>query len=405
MAMFDDPLHDEFGTWILGFAPYGGGDVGEVEQLATLVKAGDDDSFFAEFSAWAHRLIEEGDAAAAAGHRTTARNCYLRAAAYLGVGFHVLYGTPVDPRLVDAFHLQEATFEKYMELLAVPGEALSIPYEDTHIPGWLVRNPRRPNDRLPTILVSGGWDSTMVENHIAMGIAALERDYHVLLHDGPGQGKLLIDEGRPLRFDWEKVVTPVVDAALAIDVVDPDGLVYQPWSLGGYMAPRVAAFEHRFAAVVADPGQLDVGGKIVGGFRMMGLTDEQEARLPELDPDFAVGALAVIQSNRNLNWALCRRAFWTNDAADLQALVRELWRWKLGPEQLAGISTPMLVTSAEGDRASTDSQALFDGLPGPKTRLEFTAAEGAAQHCEMLNRSLANRRILDWIDDTLAART
>ena len=78
--MFTDPLHDEFSTWILGFAPYGGGDVGEVEQLATLVKDGDDDSFFTEFAAWARRLIEEGDAAEAAGHSNTARDCYLRAA-------------------------------------------------------------------------------------------------------------------------------------------------------------------------------------------------------------------------------------------------------------------------------------------------------------------------------------
>ena len=404
MPMFADPVHDEFSTWILGFAPYGGGDVGEVEQLATQVAAGDDESFFAAFSAWGQRLIDEGDAAASAGHRVTARDCYLRASAHLGVAYHVLFGTPVDPRLVDAFHLQMATFAKAMALGTPPGEELRIPYEDTHIPGWFLRNPRRPDDRLPTILVAGGWDSTMVENHLGMGVAALERDYHVLLHDGPGQGQLLIDEGLTLRHDWEKVVTPVVDAALAIDVVDPDGLVYQPWSLGGYMAPRVAAFEHRFAAVVADPGQLDVGGKIVGGFRLMGLTDEQEARLPELDDDFAAGALQVIRANRNLNWALCQRAFWTNGAADLQALVRELWRWKLEPEELAAITTPMLVTSAEGDRASTDSQQLYDALPGPKTRLEFTAADGAAQHCEMLNRSAANRRILDWIDDTLAAR-
>ena len=49
MAIFDDPLHDEFGSWILGFAPYGGGDVGEVEYLGTQVKAGDDDSFFDAF--------------------------------------------------------------------------------------------------------------------------------------------------------------------------------------------------------------------------------------------------------------------------------------------------------------------------------------------------------------------
>ena len=37
------------------------------------------------------------------------------------------------------------------------------------------------------------------------------------------------------------------------------------------MAPRVAAFEHRLAAIVADPGQLDVGGKFTRWPAMFGL--------------------------------------------------------------------------------------------------------------------------------------
>lgn len=401
MPIFEDPLHDDFASWILGFVPYGGGAVGEVEQLATQVTAGDDESFVKAFTGFAATLIAEGDAAADGGRTRTARECYLRAAAYLGIGYHLLYGTPVDPRLVDAFHLQMDTFAKAMALQDVPGEPLEIPYEGTHIPGWFLRNPRRPHDVLPTVVVGGGWDSTMVENHLGIGVAALERDYHVVLHDGPGQGKLLIDEGHTLRHDWEKVVTPVVDTVLTLDGVDADRLVYQPWSLGGYMAPRVAAFEHRFAAVIADPGQLSIGGKLLDGFRAMGLTEEQEAKLPALDPDFAVGATQFIGANRFLNWSMFKRAFWTNGASDLPELVAELWRWTLTPEILAKVTTPMLVLSAEGDRASTDTDELYAALPGPKERMHFTATEGAGMHCEMLNRPLANRRILDWLDAQL----
>ena len=40
-------------------------------------------------------------------------------------------------------------------------------------------------------------------------------------------------------------------------------------------------------------------------------------------------------------------------------------------------------------------------LPGPKQFVQFTNADGAGDHCEILNRSLANRTILDWLDDTL----
>jgi alpha-beta hydrolase superfamily lysophospholipase len=235
-----------------------------------------------------------------------------------------------------------------------------------------------------------------------MGVSALRRGYHILLHDGPGQGRLLIDEDLILRHDWEKVVTPVVDAVLELDLVDKARIVYWPWSLGGYMAPRVAAFEHRLAAIVADPGQMDMGGKIVAGMKMMGLTDAQEAKLPALDPDFAAGALQVFQSSRALNWSICKRGFWTNGGADLQAFMTEIMRWKLDPATVGQITCPTLVTSADDDRASTDAQQLFDALTCPKEHVHFTAAQGANMHCEMLNRSLANRTILDWLDTVLA---
>ena len=35
MPTFTDPLHDEFASWALGFAPYGGGDVGEVQTRSS----------------------------------------------------------------------------------------------------------------------------------------------------------------------------------------------------------------------------------------------------------------------------------------------------------------------------------------------------------------------------------
>ena len=34
-------------------------------------------------------------------------------------------------------------------------------------------------------------------------------------------------------------------------------------------------------------------------------------------------------------------------------------------------------------------------------REAFGNADGAGMHCEALNRSMANRQILDWLDDTL----
>ena len=401
MSLFADPVHEEFATWALGFAPYGGADYGELQVIAGQVKAGDDDSWFDAWHAFAQRRIDEGDRAATAGHHATACDAYGRAAAMLGIAYHVLYGTPVDPRLTDAFHLQMATFEKLLANAPFPSQPLTVPYEGTTQPAWLLRAPAHPDDVRPTVIVGGGWDSTVVENHFGIGLAALARGYHVVLHDGPGQGRLLIEEGLPLRYDWEHVVTPVVDAALAIDVVRPDAIAYQPWSLGGYMAPRVAAFEHRLAAVVADPGQLDVGGKFTAMASMFGLDAAALARLPELSPKDEAAMTKVIAGDRGLHWKIIQRGFWTNGASSVSGFLAEMDRWKLDSATVAQIQSPMLVTAAESDMASSNAKDLYDALQCPKQFVQFTNADGAGDHCEMLNRSLANRVILDWLDDTL----
>jgi hypothetical protein len=77
-------------------------------------------------------------------------------------------------------------------------------------------------------------------------------------------------------------------------------------------------------------------------------------------------------------------------------------KWKLDAETVAQITSPMLVTAAQSDPVSSDAKALFDALTCPKTFLEFNDADGAGMHCELLNRSMANRQIFDWLDETVA---
>ena len=60
-----------------------------------------------------------------------------------------------------------------------------------------------------------------------------------------------------------------------------------------------------------------------------------------------------------------------------------------------------LLTQAENDPLARGTQDFFERLACPKTLLHFSAAEGAGSHCEMCNRSLLNRRVLDWLDGVL----
>jgi hypothetical protein len=54
--------------------------------------------------------------------------------------------------------------------------------------------------------------------------------------------------------------------------------------------------------------------------------------------------------------------------------------------------------------ASSNAKDLYDMLTCPKTFIEFLDADGAGMHCEVLNRSMANRKILDWLDETLSTK-
>ena len=67
------------------------------------------------------------------------------------------------------------------------------------------------------------------------------------------------------------------------------------------------------------------------------------------------------------------------------------------------IRCPTLITSAESDPASSNGRELYEALRCPKGFLSFLDADGAGMHCEMQNRSMASRQILDWLDDTLQA--
>jgi 2,6-dihydroxypseudooxynicotine hydrolase len=76
-----------------------------------------------------------------------------------------------------------------------------------------------------------------------------------LAFDGPGQGEAEYDF--PIRGDYETPVKAVLDWLLARNDVDPQRIGMWGVSLGGYYAPRAAAFDERIKACVALSGPYD----------------------------------------------------------------------------------------------------------------------------------------------------
>jgi pimeloyl-ACP methyl ester carboxylesterase len=70
-------------------------------------------------------------------------------------------------------------------------------------------------------------------------------------------------------------------------------------------------------------------------------------------------------------------------------------------DRAEAICCPTLLIAAENDPLAKGAQTLFDALRCKKKLARFTAAEGAGDHCEMMNRSAVNRVALDWLDEVL----
>jgi pimeloyl-ACP methyl ester carboxylesterase len=112
----------------------------------------------------------------------------------------------------------------------------------------------------PVLIVHGGFDSTLEELFSSAAAPALERGYNCLTFEGPGQGGVIRKQGIPFRYDWEKVVAPVIDYAIRRKKefgIDVNRIALMGISMGGYLAARAAAFDNRISACILNDGVYD----------------------------------------------------------------------------------------------------------------------------------------------------
>lgn len=396
----DNEMWEIFGGRAVGRIVYGGAEIGEARAAVAATGDGGPDAWYAAWTAMADRLAAGAEASAAAGHRASAREAWLRAACYYQVAYMPLFGAPVDPRLVAAFDKETAAFQAAAARFDTPVEVLEIPFEGTTLPAYFARVDDSGRPR-PTLVCTNGYDSNIQEMFVAQAPAALRRGYNCLLFDGPGQGRVLIRDGLPLRPNWETVVTPVIDYALTRPEIDPERIALVGWSFGGFLAPRAAAFEHRIAALIADPGQGDLRETLAG---MLPLDPAAKAAFPDIDPhalDGMAAWLASPEADPMLRWKLVQRGQWVHGAPTLFEMLKALAGFEVisvAPQ----IACPTLLTAGEGDPTAATGPALLAALTvARKERLVFTATEGAGGHCEAFDRSLYHQRAFDWLDETL----
>ncbi len=391
----------EFGYEIvLGSVYRGFADAGEVQATAGRIKDGDGDAWVTEWCATADALAAAANEAADGGHSVSARGLYLRAATYYATALYLITHSTDPSRQHDLWLRQRACWDSAVDLAVVPGERIQIPYEGTTLPGYFFRAPDAvPGERRPLVVMNNGSDGATSGMALLGGIAAGERGYHWMTFDGPGQQAALFLQQIPFRPDWEAVLTPVVDAMVARPDVDADRMAVIGVSQAGFWVPRAIAFEHRFAAAVVDPGVVDVSTswteKLPGHMRN---ELDDPSKKASFDKEMGWGERFSKSTRATLHFRGQPYGLQSESRFDLY---QEVLKYRLGDE-VKQITTPVLITEPEDEQFwPGQSQQLYDRLPGEKTLVKFTAAEGANRHCEPMGLGIRDSRIYDWLANHL----
>jgi S-formylglutathione hydrolase FrmB len=392
--------HDDFQFGLeiaLGACQRGAADAGEVLVTAARIKDGDADAWVREWTAAADAVERAGRDAAAAGRRVSALSHLRRAATYLATALDQIAASHQQDGKLALWRRQRACWEQIVDLSG--GERIAIPYEDATMPGFFFRAPdAAAGEPRPLVVVNNGSDGATSHMWVQGGAAAAERGYHWMTFDGPGQQEMLFERGVPFRPDWEAVLTPVLDAMTARGDVDGDRIAVIGVSQAGFWVPRALAFEHRFAAAVADPGVVDVSTSWIDPLPKSLRKELEEGKQEQFDRNMRIGE----RFSRSTTALLTFRGepYGLHDDSRFR-LYETVMRYRLG-EEVAQIDTPLLITEPEGEQFwPGQSQQLFERLTGPKELVRFTTAEGAGRHCEPLAPALRDARVFDWLDGYL----
>jgi dienelactone hydrolase len=323
------------------------------------------------------QLVAQAEQAEAAGRTRSAGQLYARAANYL----------------CQAERMQSAKtpgrLDTYRRVLDLQARAIArkdpritrveVPYDGTALPAYFSQAPAADDGAAPVMIMWNGLDSTKEHMYASGHWAELaDRGISCLMVDCPGSGEALRLQGLTARVDTEAWAGACVDYLLTRSDVDPAAIGLAGWSLGGYYAPRAAAFEKRLALVVAWGANHDWGAV-------------QRRRLQR------EGERPVPHYWEHVLWV------WGHD--DLQEFIEFADQVNLDgvAEQ---ITVPFLIAHGAGDRQiplEYAHRSYDQAVASPKRELRvFTVEEGGAEHIGLDHLPHVSAYIADWVAETFA---
>lgn len=189
-----------------------------------------------DFSGWKKILLEQAEKELSQEHIVNAMAFFRMAEFYMNWK---------DPDGLAAWKkARELFFEYYEDFFKGEHpivEKFDVPYENYTMPVLRLNPDGKANG---TIVMHGGFDSSYEEFFPAM-MYLRENGYTVYLFEGPGQGECLRLHGAALTTKWEKPVMKITE------YFDLHNVTLIGASLGGFFAPRAAAFDKRVDKVVS----------------------------------------------------------------------------------------------------------------------------------------------------------
>lgn len=401
LLKFFFPKNESFGYEAMraaGYSGIGAADLAEVVSICSRIPSGNEDIWLEEWRKAADRAVTNANTSLAKGNKPSARDSFLRASNYYRTAEFYRRDNPFEDDVSrELAKLGVDLFHKAAELMPYVTTKVKIPYEDTTLPAIWMR-PDDSNTPRPTLLVNGGYDSTKEETVYSIGAHLLQLGFNVLAFEGPGQGEALRLQRLFFRYDWEKVITPIVDYMLAQPFVDASKLAIMGISMGGYLVARATAFEHRFSAVILNNGLFDFGEP----FRRMTPALGKYAIRNGYDGTVSVFLQQMKKYDTGLKWGVCNGK-WVFGLDSEVDVLRVAEKYTLAGGVAEQIKTPTMVLEAADDHFfGGQPKVMFEHLTCEKEWVEPTREEGGTLHCHMGCGGRLNQIVGDWLLEKLS---
>jgi alpha-beta hydrolase superfamily lysophospholipase len=366
--------------------PYGGADTSEVLQTISHIRAGDADSWY---DAWERTGDRVSELAGRTKDPISRGRALLRAHNYYRTAEFLL--EPHDPRRSVSWKKNIGAFYSGLDTLGVRYERISAPYGAHHLNALYFP---QGSEKRPLIVICGGFDSTLEELYFVLVAAGLERGYSVLAYEGPGQGSIIREQGVPFTHEWEKPTAAVLDAYLRTHPL-PVKTILVGMSMGGYLAPRAAAFDDRIDGVVAFDVFFDFGAISSRSVPPIAFW------LGDHGLGFLLNALVRIKAalSPGLKWAL-QNSMWVMGTRGLLETAEALRAYTL-QDVAQRIKGDVLILAGKDDHFVPVGQVKqFEGSltqARSVTTVVYERESGGAEHCQLGAVTLWHAAFFDWL--------